>query len=349
MPASHFFEERNVKHWAAFAALAVLSGCVTPRSMTLGEMAAPMGKGGAEVGTFIGVPYAYQANPTTVTEDIAGNRFNNQVVGKALAVPGAEANLQYGFSDRFALNVHASSAGLQPGLKWTLNKSRIFHFTLQPAAAFGFGRYDASTLQAGQDGRYTEVNPTQNTTFTLMTGLKVLFSHRSGFYAGVGYDFLLNRQYSAIPATTGSGAQETAATAFQHQIMAAVGLDIPIGQGHIHLRPEIAFAAVPMYSIASTTTVSGANPVNVNSTGGYAFIVMPGFTLAIASPAPPRSEEDDSAEEAPAKNGDDEDKASGDDNDDEDDKPQKRRPKKRSEDEENTSRRRSPPREDQEE
>ncbi len=57
--------------------------------------------------------------------------------------------MQHGFNDRFALNVHASAAGLQPGLKWTLNRSRQFHFALLPAIALGFGSLGSTTYQSG--------------------------------------------------------------------------------------------------------------------------------------------------------------------------------------------------------
>ena len=69
--------------------------------------------------------YAGQTAPPFETRDVADMPVNNQNSGKGLSVPWFEANANSGFTDRVALNVHMSPAGLQPGVKITLNRSPI--------------------------------------------------------------------------------------------------------------------------------------------------------------------------------------------------------------------------------
>lgn len=303
------------------------TGCLLPRSMALGQMAAPVGRGAMEVGVFTGVQYASQTNPPFTTQDPAGNAITNQTRHASFALPGAEANLQYGFTDQVALNVHASPAGLQPGVKWTLNRSRIANVALLPAVAFGYGSLGGVTFSAGADGVQRENNPTTNTSFTFLAGLKVLVSHRSGFYAGVGYDFTLNRSLSSHVVGTGNVQDrvETLTITTGHQISAAIGLDIAFGM--VHLRPEVAFAVSPGIA-TSVTTRAPPTETNASAGGGFGFAVFPGFSIAVDSPRREKTFEEEE-EEAPnkrrrgsAKEADD------DDDEDEDDTPAKRKSKR---------------------
>ncbi|MCC6337964.1 MAG: hypothetical protein IT380_28725 [Myxococcales bacterium] len=80
-------------------AAAAATGCVMPRSMALGQMAAPVGRGAMEVGVFTGVQYGGQSEPPFTTTDVGGATLTNQKSNNAFALPGAEANLQYGFTE----------------------------------------------------------------------------------------------------------------------------------------------------------------------------------------------------------------------------------------------------------
>lgn len=303
------------------------TGCLMPRSMALGQMAAPVGRGAMEVGVFTGVQYASQTNPPFTTQDSAGGNITNQQKNTSFALPGAEANLQYGFTDQVALNVHASPAGLQPGVKWTLNKSRVANVALLPAVAFGYGSMGGVTYSAGADGVQHENNPTSNTSFTFLGGLKLLVSHRSGFYAGVGYDFTLNRSLSSYVVGTGNVQDkvETLTITTGHQLSAALGMDIAFGM--VHLRPEVAFAVSPGIA-TSVTTRAPPTETNASAGGGFGFAIFPGFSIAVDSPRREKTAAEEEEEEAPRK------RRGGDaeDDDDEDDAPAKRRSKRSSDD-----------------
>jgi hypothetical protein len=270
------------------------TGCVLPRSMIVGQTAAPIGRGAMEVGAFTGVQYASQTSPPFTSTDQVGGTVTTQERRTAFALPGAEANLQYGVSERLALNVHASPAGLQPGVKWTLNRSPVASVALLPAVAFGYGSVGGVTAEAGADGLLRERNPTTTTSFTFLGGLKLLVSHRGGFFAGVGYDFTLNRSLSS--AVIGSGnvqdRLETLTVTTGHQLSASVGIDIAFGM--VHLRPEVAVAVNPGLAM-SVTTRQPPNETNASAGGGFGFAIFPGFTIAVASPrrAPTPAEEAD--------------------------------------------------------
>lgn len=284
-----------------------LAGCITPHSMTLGQMAAGVGRGATEVGVFTGFQYGEQLNPAVAGVDAAGDPTSTQAKTRAFGLPSAEANLQYGFSDQVGLNVHASPAGLQPGLKLTLNKSKVANVALLPALGVGYASVLQSTYVAGIDGQQVEGARTTNTSFTFLVGLKFLFSHRSGFYAGVGYDLLLNNAVLTTANSATTDRAESRVFTLQHQIMAAVGLDISFGL--VHLRPEVAFAVMP--GIAQTSTaLSGSTPgTPVTNSGGFGWALFPGFSLAVATPVKPRSEADEEEEDRAKRDGEGEDEA----------------------------------------
>ncbi|MFZ5440390.1 MAG: hypothetical protein ACOZQL_10295 [Myxococcota bacterium] len=310
--------------------LALASGCIVPRSMALGQMAAPVGRGATEVGVYSGVLYASQTNPTFDARDSIGDPIKTTERTAGFTLPSFEANLQHGFSEHVALNVHASSAGLQPGLKWTVNKSKVAHFALMPQVAFGYASLGGSVFTAGVDGVQVEGSPSSKTSFTFLGGLKLLFSHRSGFYAGVGYDFIFNRNFNAAILGGGnvSDKQEIINSTTAHQISASVGMDITLGW--FHLRPEIAFGVYP--GIAQSRTVNvPPDSTTVGASGGFGWAIFPGFTVAIATPR--RELTDDEREEEAEQERRDKRKrrAQGqeeDDDDDEgDDEDQEKRPK----------------------
>jgi hypothetical protein len=272
-------------------ALLAGSGCITPRSMTLGQMASGVGKGATEVGVFTGVGYVSQTNPPVEVKTVAGDTLVNQDVARGFALPTAEANIAYGFSDRISFNVHGSPAGVEPGVKFTLNKSKVANVALLPALGMGYGSIGTVTLSAGPDGRITEVAPGSNTSFLFLGGLKLLVSHRSGFFFGVGYQFLFGRALHSVAGNSTVDAVTTVTVSTQHQLGASVGMDIAFGL--VHLKPEIAFAVAPGVNMTWYTSVGTASPTSSAASGGFAFAFLPGFTLSVASPSKSRGDDDD--------------------------------------------------------
>ena len=272
--------------------VAIGAGCITQRSLGVGQMASAVGKGAADINVFTGVMYQQQTAPPTPSTTIGGEPLSNQLNSKGLSLPWFEANANYGFGDHLTLNLHMSPAGLQPGLKITLNKSRIAHIALLPQFGIGYASYGESTTSADSTGRGTEVSPSSKTSLILMGGLKLLISHRSGFYFGLGYDLMFTRNAEYF--TTGTPQtlvyHQTVLTSLQHQLAAAVGMSVKIG--FISIRPEIAFAIVP--SISGTQVTDNANPYSAS--GGFAWAILPGFGFALTSPpnhADKGAEEDD--------------------------------------------------------
>lgn len=293
----------------------LLVGCVTPRSMTLGMMAAPVGRGATEVGVFTGVGYSAQTGPIVTTPTVGGEMVNTQTQNRAFSIPAFEANVQRGFSDKLALNVHLSPAGLQPGLKWTVNRSKVAHFAILPSVAFGYGSVGTSDFVAQSTGAQQEVNPRATTSFTFLGGLKLLVSHQSGFYAGAGYDFVFNRSNSSSAPNPQSDRTELITQTTTHQIMAAVGFSVALGP--VSLRPEIAVAVNPTLSQTINSRVGANSTGDQSLTGGFAWAILPGFSIAAATqPVKAAAEEDD--EERPAKRDDDD--------EDDDEQPKKRGP-----------------------
>ncbi|MEW5739064.1 MAG: hypothetical protein AB1938_09060 [Myxococcota bacterium] len=324
MRAGLFFPGETMRSWLVLAVCAGAMGCVMPRSMTLGQMAAPVGRGAMEVGVFTGVQYGGQSDPPFTTTTVGGETQTNQKSSNTFALPGAEANLQYGFTDQVALNVHASAAGLQPGVKWTLNKSKVAHVALLPAVAFGYGSTRSAIYVAGANGVQSETAPASTNAFSFLGGLKFLVSHRSGFFAGVGYDFQLLRSRSTFVQGSGnvSDNAEAVTVSIGHQVAASVGMDIAFGM--VHLRPEIAFAIQPGIATTQTTRVMG-NPDNVLSGGGgLGWAIFPGFTIAVASPRREKTAAEEEEEEAAAKK-----KRRGDDDEDDDETEEEPPAKKR--------------------
>jgi hypothetical protein len=259
---------------------AIGAGCVTQRSLGVGQMASAVGKGAADINVFTGVMYQSQTAPPTVSKDVLGDDVTNQVNSKGLSAPWFEANANYGFGDHLSLNLHMSPAGIQPGLKITLNKSRIANIALLPQIGLGYASYGESTTVAGSNGKGEEVSPTSTTSFIFSAGLKLLISHQVGFFFGLGYDFMYTR--NAQNFTTGTPQtlvyHQTLLTSLQHQIGASVGMSVKVG--FLSIRPEIAFVIAP--AISGTRTVDNLNPYSAS--GGSAWAILPGFGFALTSP-----------------------------------------------------------------
>lgn len=257
----------------------------------LGQMAAPIGKGSAEIGVGAGVGYSSQvAPPTTSTLPNGVDTQQNQQVSHGFALPGIEGNAHFGLTDKVGFNAHFSSAGVQPGVKITLNHPRDrAHFALMPQFAVGYASYGQSVFVTGADGIQHETMPMVVTSFTFMLGLRAIVSHKSGFYASAGYDLILTR--SATSSTEGMGNSVTPTssltTSVQHQIAVNVGFTVEVGW--LRIRPEIAVGILPAIS-----TSFYMNGNTASGYGGYGFVILPGFTLAAATP---RAARDEGAEE----------------------------------------------------
>jgi hypothetical protein len=275
----------RMRTWLCCVMGLVASGCIVPRSMVMGQMAAPVGRGAMDVGVHTGVLYAAQRNPQFTGQPTAGGEpQKTEERTSAFSIPAFEANLNYGFNEHVALNVHGSSAGFQPGLKLTVNRSKVAHFALMPQLAFGYASLGQSTFVGGQEGVLTETAPRSGTSFTFLGGLKAMFSHRSGFYAGVGYDFTFNRQFNAaiIGPQGVTQRSETVYSTTAHQVSINVGLDIALGL--VHLRPEVAFAVYPGIAQTISGRLGATENPSMGATGGFGWAIFPGFTIAIQTP-----------------------------------------------------------------
>lgn len=291
--------------------IAATSGCVTQRSLALGQLASAVGKGGADLVVTTGLMYAAQTAPPT--------QSNNQNAGSALSVPWFEANANYGLTDQVALNAHMSPAGLQPGVKITLNRSLIANIALLPELGFGYASTGSVTNVSGSNGIQTATDPTSQTRFIFTLGLKLLISHRSGFYCGVGYDLYATR--AATNGTIGSGGTvqltQTIVTSLEHLIGAAVGFNVAVGM--VSIRPELDFAIIPAIS---TSTSSGT--ASVGGSGGFGFAFLGGFGFALTTPPDRR---DKGAEEDEKNVG-----SEGDEKTDEETPPPKEKPRDKEDD-----------------
>ncbi len=263
------------------------SACLTPRSMMLGQMAGPVGRGAAEVGVAAGIGYAQQATPTPgASNDVRGAR--------TWTIPAVEGNAQFGLNDHLGINAHFSSAGIQPGLKITFNKSRRAHFALMPQVAVGYAHVRQAVYSTSSTGVTTESDPHAYSMFTFMFGLRAMISHASGFYCGFGGDFIATR-FIDSPVIS-NRVTSTINNTLQVAIAANVGFSINIGW--VRIRPEIAFAIQPwVQSGANVDDLPGAQ-----GNGGFGWALMPGFSLVAATPSVTRDEgaEEDERKVGPA-------------------------------------------------
>lgn len=268
--------------------------------MVLGQMAAPVGRGAMDVSAYTGVLYAEQTNPKYEARNDINDPIQTEEASKGFVLPSFEANLQYGFNENVAFNVHGSSAGIQPGLKWTVNRSKTAHFALMPQVAFGYASNSIATNVYGQDGVQQPGAPTTNTSFTFLGGLRAFASHKSGVYGGVGYDFIFNRNFSKTRIGTGNASveQDLIHQTTGHQISINLGFDITLG--FVHLRPEIAVALYP--GIGQNRTVNtGADTTTQSASGGFGWAIFPGFSIGVQSPRREMTQDEEEEEAANAK------------------------------------------------
>jgi hypothetical protein len=246
--------------------------------MMLGQTAAPIGKGAAEIGVGTGFGYQMQNTPTpgSATQYTGASGF---------ALPALEGNAQFGLGPHLGINAHFSPAGIQPGLKITVNKSYFAHFALMPQFAIGYGRVASSIFVTDMRGQVTETFPTSTTLLTFMLGLRAIASHVGGFYASVGADLIATRSVHAAAAGTDLPTADATNTV-QLSMMANVGWSISLNW--LRIRPEIAFAAQPWVWASSSQFGNG---------GGFGFAILPGFSLVALTPKAPGNDEEE--KEAP--------------------------------------------------
>jgi len=263
------------------------------------QMAAPVGRGATDVSFATGVVYGAQNGPQYIEKDAADNEYKSEQRSTAFAMPGVEGNLQYGFNENVAFNLHGSVGGLQPGLKITVNDAKDdAHFALLPQIAFGYGSTTSAIDTTGIDGLKQTGYPTINNTFTFLGGLRLMVSHKSGFYAGVSYDFTYSRQFTKVTSKATDGTDNTfdTDTIYQtvgHNIGVNIGFDVKIGW--FHIRPEIAFAATP--GIGQTRTIATPDISNDNkASGGFGWAIFPGFSFGVTTPRRELTRDEEEAE-----------------------------------------------------
>lgn len=274
------------------------TGCVTQRSLTVGQMASGVGRGGGDLNVFTGAMYQSQTAPATTTKVAGTGDVTSQVNSKGLSIPWFEANANYGFGDHLALNVHLGPAGIQPGLKITLNNSRIANIALLPQVGIGYASYSETTSVSDESGRGEETRPTATTSFIFSAGLKLLISHQSGFYCGLGYDFMYTRnsQYSTTGTNQTRVEYQTLLTSVQHQISAGVGFSVKVKM--LSIRPELGFAVAPGISGSRQAYDSQSNSTTtLAASGGFGWAFVGGFGFALATA--PTAAETDAEEAAP--------------------------------------------------
>lgn len=226
-----------MNRWVLIAAtLAAATGCITPRSVMLGQTANTVGAGNAEVALAMGGSFA-RMTP-------AGAGTSTNASSTLFTVPEFEGNVAFGLGEALDLNVHLSTAGIQPGVKLLLATGE-WKLAILPEFAFLYAGSNSGSNASSRN---------------IMLGLKGLASHTSGLYGGLGYDLRLFER----GATSGAGASET----MSHFANLAVGYELKMGT--VSVRPELAVAFAPVFSLAE------------NAEGiGTELIVLPNVTIAV--------------------------------------------------------------------
>ena len=213
--------------------IAGASGCIVPRAAGYGFTAAPLGAGGADVGLTLGAVYQQESTaPQTV------GSATTTTTTRQTQLPSFEANAQVGLGDQLSVNLHASQAGLQPGVKIIVVRDPVL-VAVMPQVGGGFvGRGGSNTTVIGGNSTTTDGDGTSS--FTFLGGVRALVSTPIGVYGGLGYDF----QYISQTSTNAANGNTTVATSQSHNVGGAVGYEIRIGP--IALRPELAVLFTPL-------------------------------------------------------------------------------------------------------
>lgn len=233
----------------------VLAGCLQHRASVLGRTAlSGIGPKAIEASVSTGLLYSKSTDPAQV------NGSRDVHYAQNTQFPAFEGNMAFGFSEKFGLNLHMSSAGIQPGLKILLLR-RWISIAIQPEFSFLYWSY-ADKTDVTKDG-YTNTTTTYDIdAFGVTFGTKVIASTKLGIYGGIGYDF----QFLTY---SGEGSQDS--SALQHILSFGVGYEISIGM--LRLRPELSITVTPSITMESEKGTSN---------GGWSLTIMPNVTVAVA-------------------------------------------------------------------
>lgn len=245
--------------------IAMSSGCIVPRVAGYGMTAAPIGAGGADVGMALGVAYQQETSAPSGTTVVTSSTT------RQTQFPAFEANAQLGLSDQISLNVHASQAGLQPGVKVTLVREPVMVAVI-PQLGGGFVSSGGSS-QTTVGGSTTTTEQQGTTSFTFLGGVHVIASLPVGLYAGLGYDF----QYTSRASPNLGGNGSTTLTQQAHNTGLAIGYELRLG--NIALRPEVAVLFTPL---AKNQSINGSNPQDQADTSGL--FLYPNITVSGVAP-----------------------------------------------------------------
>lgn len=260
---------------------------MTPRSVALGNTAAALGPGKHEVAVTGGFSWQTQTVAPTV-EERNNATITTYSTSSGVQLPTAEANVQFGLTRLFGLNLHISPAGVQPGLKMTLLERAVV-IGLLPELGFGWAN-GATQPTVFNNQTVVPTDPTWSSNVILNAGARVLFFHPgSGAYGGLGYQYqaFTYRQSQG----TGTNAAVTSTTDSLHNILAAVGYELR--SGSLRIRPELAVAITPERS----TSVSINNEAALSRSGGNAFFLFPNVTFAIEGQPGARAEGEEEEDE----------------------------------------------------
>lgn len=265
----------NAFRCASLGAIALsLGACLSPRSAGLGIPARALAPGTAELGIAVGG--AYQASSTAPQDNGAGGMAFSTTTGMQL--PSFEANAQLGLTEAIGANLHASSAGLQPGLKIAVLKEP-FELSLLPAVGAGFYSASATTTTSAAGTTTTQPGASQSS-YDLVAGLRILLGFPIGLYAGVGYDF----EYLSQRQQPNPGAGATITVSKSNNLCGAVGYELKLGP--FAIRPEIA----AVFTAVAKNTSEDASGNRTAAPDSTAIHLFPNVVVAVAAEkAPPKA------------------------------------------------------------
>jgi len=223
-----------------------------------------MDAGAAEVSISPAISYETRTTPEKTNDE--GAKVSGTTT--QLGVGTIEGNVLYGLTDAVGLNLHVSSAGIQPGVRVALLQGGL-NIALLPAIAVGYHSVVEATDKT-TGGTTTTTTAYDTAEFGFLAGIKVLLSAESGPYGGIGYDYQRIATDMKIPDSPKSTHIYTS-----HNLGFAFGYEIR--PDSLRIRPELAAMLSPSGSLATeqeqTTTTEDA---------GWAFLLLPNVTVAAA-------------------------------------------------------------------
>jgi hypothetical protein len=238
------------------AAPLLLTAACLPHSAAVGQTAAPVAMGGAEVGMSLGVAQSRM----TVYEESGEFEPPSEDRTVQTQLPAVESNFLYGLREDLGLNLHASSAGIQPGLKLTLVRGPDVHLAILPA--FGVGVFSMKDPDSTTGESFDSI--------TWMAGGRVLVSSVAGAYGAAGYDF--QRTTLDDP----DNGEESGHFDF-HRLTGAIGYDIGVGDGRLRIRPELAI----LYGLAGSQVEENPSNPDAGPDDLDSLVLFPSVTFAV--------------------------------------------------------------------